>query len=163
MNNRRQYLRWATGFLGAVAASPFAATAPQYEAAPWVWRERALIGFGTTLWIKVGGESADRLEAALDEAVREIRGIEQQMSLFNPDATSVAVMVARRSDAEPAPSTRRAAGIAMGELACDRSSSMGCAPEFDGHGRLIKRHRARLCRRPRARGTEIASHRACAD
>ena len=86
MNNRRQYLRWATGFLGAVATSPFAATAPQYEAAPWVWRERALIGFGTTLWIKVGGESADRLEAALDEAVREIRGIEQQMSLFNPDS-----------------------------------------------------------------------------
>lgn len=86
MNNRRQYLRWATGFLGAVAASPLAAAARQYEPAKSVWRERALIGFGTTLWIKVGGDSADRLEAALDEVVREIRSIEQQMSLFNPDS-----------------------------------------------------------------------------
>ncbi len=79
---RRQYLRWTMGLLGAAVGHPLLAA----SASALVWRERALLGFGTTLWLKAGDTSADRLEAALDAAVREIRAIERQMSLFDPDS-----------------------------------------------------------------------------
>jgi thiamine biosynthesis lipoprotein len=51
-----------------------------------VWRERALIGFGTSLWLRAAHCQTDRLELALDEAVKAIRGVENDMSLFNPDS-----------------------------------------------------------------------------
>jgi len=86
MINRRQCMRWAAGLLGAVAGSQLIFAAREDMAEKLIWRERVLLGFGTTLWIKVGGNSADSLEAALDDAVREIRSIERQMSLFDPDS-----------------------------------------------------------------------------
>jgi thiamine biosynthesis lipoprotein len=51
-----------------------------------VWRERALLGFGTTLWIKAAHENADQLEAALSAAIKAIRQVERQMSLFDADS-----------------------------------------------------------------------------
>lgn len=82
MMPRRQCLRWAIGLLGA-GLSPQLIAAPT---APLVWRERALLGFGTTLWLKAAHPDAAVLEAALDEAVTTIRKIERQMSLFDPDS-----------------------------------------------------------------------------
>ncbi len=80
MMQRRQCLRWAMGVLGA----GFCATAPNLQAEPLVWRERALLGFGTTLWLKAGHADAAALDRALDEAVTTIRMVERQMSLFDP-------------------------------------------------------------------------------
>lgn len=74
---RRQWLRWA---LGAAAGSAAAA-----RASPGlVWRERALLGFGTTLWLRAAHADADHVDRALDDAVALLRHLEGQMSLFNP-------------------------------------------------------------------------------
>ena len=90
MMQRRQVLRWGWGLLGAAAAgnllakeahSTFMGTSDKL-----IWRERALIGFGTTLWIKAAHENADQLEQALAAAVQVIRSIERQMSLFDPES-----------------------------------------------------------------------------
>ncbi len=87
---RRQCLRLGLGLLGATYASPFfmqsaqAATVAASE--KLIWRERNMIGFGTTLWIKAGHENADQLEIALNAAVNAIRNVERQMSLFDPDS-----------------------------------------------------------------------------
>ncbi len=79
MTQRRQCFRWAIGLFGAgVSAQVFCNTAPAL-----VWRERALLGFGTTLWLKAGHPDADQLEAALSAAVAAIRQVERQMSLFD--------------------------------------------------------------------------------
>ena len=89
MMQRRQCLRWAAGLLCSAVSVPMLAASPaarQDRAAKLLWRERTLLGFGTTLWIRVGDESADKLEAALDAAVRELRSVERQMSLFDPDS-----------------------------------------------------------------------------
>jgi thiamine biosynthesis lipoprotein len=56
---------------------------------PLHWRERALIGFGTTLWLRAAHEDAGRVDRALDEAVRTLRHIEAQMSLFRTDSALV--------------------------------------------------------------------------
>ena len=87
---RRQCLRLGLGLLGATYATPFfmqsaqAATVAASE--KLIWRERNMIGFGTTLWIKAGHENADQLEIALNAAVNAIRNVERQMSLFDPDS-----------------------------------------------------------------------------
>lgn len=82
MMPRRQCLRWAIGLLGAgVSAQVVGKTAPAL-----IWRERALVGFGTTLWLKAGHTNADQLDAALNAAVAAIRQVERQMSLFDPDS-----------------------------------------------------------------------------
>jgi FAD:protein FMN transferase len=47
------------------------------------WQERALIGFGTNLWLWVAHRNKYQAEAALNNAVRIIRQIEAQMSLFD--------------------------------------------------------------------------------
>lgn len=54
------------------------------SAAPLVWRNRPLLGFGTTLSLLVGHPDAAYAEKALDGAVAKIRHIEAQMSLFDP-------------------------------------------------------------------------------
>ncbi len=51
-----------------------------------VWRERALLGFGTTLWLRAAHRDSAHLERALDEAVLQLRRIEAAMSLFKPDS-----------------------------------------------------------------------------
>jgi thiamine biosynthesis lipoprotein len=55
-------------------------------AAPRVWRERALLGFGTTLWLRAAHDDASTVERALDAAVQAIRHVEAQMSLFDPSS-----------------------------------------------------------------------------
>lgn len=82
---RRDYLRWSLGLAGlALGGMPVAAVAVPAQAL--AWRERALLGFGTTLWLRVAHERADHAEAALDAAVAEIRRVERLMSLFDPDS-----------------------------------------------------------------------------
>lgn len=84
---RRQWLRWQLGLAAAVPAwSPGAAGQAH---ATLVWRERALLGFGTTLWLRAAHAEADRAERALDESVSVLRHIEQQMSLFRADSAIV--------------------------------------------------------------------------
>ncbi len=83
MNPRRQFLRVALG-LCAAGMPPHSFAAQSAAQAPLVWRQRAMLGFGTTLWLKAAHANADLLESALDEAVAAIRHIERQMSLFDP-------------------------------------------------------------------------------
>ena len=85
---RRQLLGWGAGTLlsGMTGQAAFAAALSATCAERLVWRERALIGFGTSLWLRAAHCQTDRLELALDEAVKAIRGVENDMSLFNPDS-----------------------------------------------------------------------------
>ncbi len=115
MNHRRQYLRWSVGLLaatavGAVGAANTVTGLPalagrrqrQEEAGALVWRERALLGFGTTLWLKAAHADAERVEAALAAAVQAIREVEGQMSLFDP-ASALARLNARGELRSPPP------------------------------------------------------------
>ena len=78
---RRQWLQLSFG-LGAVLGTAHGdAATPDLK-----WRERALLGFGTSLWLRAAHASAGRVEAALDAAVAVIRHVERQMSLFDPDS-----------------------------------------------------------------------------
>ena len=90
MMQRRQVLRWGWGLLGAAAAGNLLAKEMHSTVVgnsdKLMWRERALIGFGTTLWIKAAHDNADQLEQALAAAVQVIRSIERQMSLFDPES-----------------------------------------------------------------------------
>ena len=85
---RRQCLGWGAGALlnGLSGQSANAGWWSSRDADRLVWRERALIGFGTTLWLRAGHVDADRLDAALSDAVKAIRCVEAEMSLFNPDS-----------------------------------------------------------------------------
>jgi len=87
---RRQCLVWGWGLLTVGLSNSLIAKAWAADraasAGKLVWRERALLGFGTTLWIKAAHENADQLESALNAAVKSIRHIERQMSLFDPDS-----------------------------------------------------------------------------
>ena len=81
---RRQWLRTSLG-LGAALAGVGAA--PGLAAASLlVWRERALLGFGTTLWLRAAHHDGSTVERALDAAVQAIRHVEAQMSLFEPSS-----------------------------------------------------------------------------
>lgn len=91
---RRQWLRWGSVVFGVGLAGQFALTgsetpdqtAQSSAIQQLVWRERALIGFGTTLWLRAAHSNADRLESALNDAVKAIRSVETDMSLFSPDS-----------------------------------------------------------------------------
>lgn len=78
--SRRQWLRWT---LGAAASAACHAAAGQ-AAAGLAWRERTLLGFGTTLWLRAAHADAGHVDHALDEAVALLRHLERQMSLFDP-------------------------------------------------------------------------------
>ena len=85
---RRQCLRWASAAM-AVGLAGNKALAGQLISdsnQALVWRERALIGFGTTLWLRAAHTNSDRLELALNQAVLAIRQVEADMSLFNPES-----------------------------------------------------------------------------
>ncbi len=90
MMQRRQVLRWGWGLLAASVSGNLLALDSHSRAArnseKLIWRERALVGFGTTLWIKAAHDNADQLEAALSAAVQTIRSVERQMSLFDPES-----------------------------------------------------------------------------
>jgi FAD:protein FMN transferase len=51
------------------------------------WRERVMVGLGTTLSLRAGHASVERADAGLDAAVNAIRHVEYHMSLFNPDSS----------------------------------------------------------------------------
>jgi FAD:protein FMN transferase len=81
-NPRRQWLRCSLGLgaaLAGVGAAPGHASPGHLR-----WRERALLGFGTTLWLRAAHREAETVERALDAAVQAIRHVETQMSLFDP-------------------------------------------------------------------------------
>lgn len=75
---RRQWLHWG---LGSAVAGAAAGCARWHGEA--VWRERMLLGFGTALRLQAAHRSAERVEAALDEAVQTLQRIHAQMSLFD--------------------------------------------------------------------------------
>lgn len=84
---RRLFLQSTLGLgaLGAFGAARWLdANAP--GAAALAWRERSLLGFGTTLSLKVAHADAGQAERALDAAVETIRHVEAQMSLFRADS-----------------------------------------------------------------------------
>lgn len=89
---RRTFLKTSlgAGFLSALNASQLANSKDGLPLSPrlqaWQWRERALLGFGTTLSLRVAHRDSSWAEAALDAAVATIRRIEAQMSLFRPDS-----------------------------------------------------------------------------
>ena len=84
MTARRQWLRLAFG--GALfSALPAGRAAPRLPQALH-WRERALQGFGTTLWLRAAHANVADVEAGLDAAVGAIRTVEHQMSLFDPNS-----------------------------------------------------------------------------
>ena len=87
MMQRRQMMRLGLGLglstgLGTGLGTNVLALAPE----KLVWQERSLVGFGTTLWIKAAHNDAGRLLQALDESIKAIRMVEQQMSLFDTDS-----------------------------------------------------------------------------
>lgn len=87
---RRQALHLALG-LGLAMACDLARPMPERRAQQPVrggldWRERALIAFGTTVWVRAGHAQADAVEAALDAAAAAVQRVDQQMSLFRPDS-----------------------------------------------------------------------------
>lgn len=107
MIQRRQCLRWSIGLLAAGAAFSLPGRAashrPAQDAASALqWRERALLGFGTTLWLKAAHADAARVEAALAAAVQAIREVEKQMSLFD-DASALSRLNARGQLPSPPP------------------------------------------------------------
>ena len=82
--HRRQLLGWGLG-AAAGAGWPVVSSAALSKVQGH-WRERALLGFGTTLWLRAAHPNTDVLEAALQDAVQAIRQIESEMSLFDPDS-----------------------------------------------------------------------------
>ncbi len=83
-NPRRQWLRTSLGLGAALLGSKAGSTAATAASTPLVWRERALLGFGTTLWLRAAHRDSDTVERALDAAVQAVRHVEAQMSLFDP-------------------------------------------------------------------------------
>jgi FAD:protein FMN transferase len=77
--SRRQWLKVSMGVCATSGVT-------QSLAEQWVWRERAMLGFGTTVWIRAGHHHASQLEEALDAAVHALRQVENDMSLFKPDS-----------------------------------------------------------------------------
>jgi FAD:protein FMN transferase len=89
---RRVFLRSTLGALGALGAvgavnwlagGAEAAALASRDAARQQWRERAVLGFGTLLSLRVAHSDARLAERALDAAVGTIRHVEAQMSLFD--------------------------------------------------------------------------------
>ena len=85
---RRQCLRWASAAMvvGVTGSSALAGQSIPNNIQPLVWRERSLLGFGTTLWLRAAHSNEDQLELALNQAVFAIRQVEADMSLFNPES-----------------------------------------------------------------------------
>jgi FAD:protein FMN transferase len=78
---RRDCLRVSMG-LSAALLLPSASAKPL----TLQWRERALVGLGTTLSLRAGHANGARADAGLDAAVAAIRHVEQHMSLFIADS-----------------------------------------------------------------------------
>lgn len=74
--------------LGAQGLATSAGAAPHQpgKALELQWRERTLLGLGTTLSLRVAHADQAVADRALDAAVATIRHVEAQMSLFDPDS-----------------------------------------------------------------------------
>ena len=88
---RRQWLRLSLGSGAALAAGLQGSAAGAKVAAIGTplklqWRDRAMVGLGTTLSLRAGHADATQAEAGLDAAVKLIRHVERQMSLFDPQS-----------------------------------------------------------------------------
>ncbi|MEQ1683899.1 MAG: FAD:protein FMN transferase [Burkholderiaceae bacterium] len=81
-NPRRQWLRTSLGIGAALAGA--GVVSGQAATGPLDWRERTLLGFGTTLWLRAAHQDGSTVERALDAAVQAVRHVEAQMSLFDP-------------------------------------------------------------------------------
>lgn len=81
---RRTLLQTSLG-LGLMGVCP-AWAGERIQQAGLQWRDRALIGLGTTLSLRVAHRDPALAERALDAAVATIRHVEAQMSLFNPNS-----------------------------------------------------------------------------
>lgn len=75
---RREFLRAPLGLAAGTALHA-------RGAAPLVWRERVLTGFGTTVSLRAGHPDVELLNRALDGAVALLRRVERETSLFHPD------------------------------------------------------------------------------
>ena len=78
---RRQWLRLCIGLGAGLAASASGA-----KPAALVWRERAMVGLGTTLSLRAAHADGAQADAGLDAAVAQIRHVERLMSLFDPQS-----------------------------------------------------------------------------
>ena len=79
---RRQLLFASLGWAGLAQAAPIEAPALQ-------WRQRAMLGLGTTLTLRAAHADAAQAEMALSAAVAAIRRVEASMSLYQPDSELV--------------------------------------------------------------------------
>ena len=78
---RRQWLRLSIGLGAGLAASASGA-----KLAALVWRERVMVGLGTTLSLRAAHADGAQADAGLDAAVAQIRHVERLMSLFDPQS-----------------------------------------------------------------------------
>jgi FAD:protein FMN transferase len=78
---RRQWLRFSMGASAGLLAQVALGKSVNLE-----WRERLMVGVGTTLTLRAGHADGACADAGLDAAVAAIRHVEQQMSLFNPQS-----------------------------------------------------------------------------
>jgi FAD:protein FMN transferase len=76
---RRQLLLATLGWVGATHATPGEHGALQ-------WRQRAMLGLGTTLSLRAAHTSAAQADTALDAAVAAIRRVEASMNLHRADS-----------------------------------------------------------------------------
>lgn len=82
MMQRRQLLFAGLGLAGA-------AMAKASPAEPLHWRQRAMLGLGTTLTLRAAHADVAQADAALDAAVAAIHRVEAAMSLYRPDSELV--------------------------------------------------------------------------
>ena len=88
---RRTFLQASLGFGAAVTAQGVSAVAQGSGLASdatgaLVWQQRPLLGFGSSLSLQVAHPDKALGQLALDTAVADIRHVEAQMSLFNPNS-----------------------------------------------------------------------------
>ncbi|MGP1628547.1 MAG: FAD:protein FMN transferase [Giesbergeria sp.] len=83
MTMQRRHFLLAT--LGAAANTVSHAT----PTTPLHWRQRVMLGLGTTLNLRVAHADRAQAEVALDAAVAAIRRVEASMSLYRPDSELV--------------------------------------------------------------------------
>lgn len=85
---RRTFLQASLGLGAAVTAHGASAKAQGNPDATGalVWQQRPLLGFGSSLSLQVAHKDKALGQLALDTAVADIRHVEAQMSLFNPNS-----------------------------------------------------------------------------
>jgi thiamine biosynthesis lipoprotein len=152
---RRQWLRLALG--AGIVSSLGAARGPVARDDDGLqWRERLLVGFGTTLRLQAAHADLGVLDTALDDAVRALRRIERQMNLFDPGSDLSRLNREGRLD-HPPPEL-----LAVLSLARDVSAASGGA--FDATVQPLWLCWDRACRQGRLpSAAEIAQARARVD